>query len=128
MLSDTWPRIFVFGSNLDGRHGKGAALYARKYFGAVYGISIGFTGSAYAIPTKDRKLKPLPLDVIAWYCGRFVEDAKEFSSKEFQLTKIGCGLAGYKEEQIIPMFVGCPYNVFMASGWRGRIIELEARK
>lgn len=53
--------IFVFGSNLAGRHGKGAALYARQHYGAIYGQGVGRQGNSYAIPTKDGKLNPLPL-------------------------------------------------------------------
>jgi len=54
-------KIFVFGSNLAGRHGKGAALHARKHYGAIYGQGWGRQGNSYAIPTKDSKLKTVPL-------------------------------------------------------------------
>ena len=57
-------QIFVFGSNLAGRHGKGAALWARKHHGAIYGQGEGLQGTSYAIPTKDERLNPLTLDQI----------------------------------------------------------------
>ena len=59
------PQIFVFGSNLAGRHGKGAALFAREQRGAIYRCGVGPQGNAYAIPTKDHALKTLPLASIA---------------------------------------------------------------
>lgn len=69
--------IFVFGSNLAGRHGKGAALYAREHYGAVYGVGVGPTGSAYAIPTKDGKLRTLPLDQIKKHVDAFLAYAAQ---------------------------------------------------
>ncbi|WP_420104525.1 hypothetical protein [Bosea sp. (in: a-proteobacteria)] len=103
--------IFVFGSNLAGRHGKGAALYARRHHGAVYGQGVGLQGRSYAIPTKDYDLAVLPLDVIARHVGAFLAVARMMSSEQFQLTPIGCGLAGYKPEQIAPLFRDAPANV-----------------
>lgn len=58
------PSVFVFGSNLAGRHGKGAALRARRYRSAIYGGGIGSQGNSYAIPTKDHQLRILPLHAI----------------------------------------------------------------
>src|SRR3954463_11709606 len=105
--------IFVFGSNLAGRHGKGAALHALKHHGAVYGIAEGLRGTSYAIPTKDDRLRPLPLDRIAHFVARFKDVARIHSELTFRLTPIGCGLAGYKPEQIGPMFKGAPANVII---------------
>jgi hypothetical protein len=105
--------IFVFGSNLAGRHGKGAALHARQHHGAIYGQGIGLQGSSYAIPTKDARLRTLPLDQISTY----VEDFKIFAASRpdliFQVTPIGCGLAGYTPAQIAPMFRGAPANCLL---------------
>ena len=103
--------IFVFGSNLAGRHGKGAALFALKNHGAVYGRGRGLQGSSYAIPTKDEKIKTLPLDAIKTHVEQFLEFARKFPNAAFMLTPIGCGLAGYKPEQIAPFFIGAPENV-----------------
>ena len=102
--------IFVFGSNLAGRHGKGAALYAREHHGAVYGQGAGLQGSSYAIPTKDAQIRTLPLLHIRGY----VDDFKTFAASRpdllFQVTAIGCGLAGYTPADIAPLFRGSPRN------------------
>jgi hypothetical protein len=109
--------IFVFGSNLAGRHGKGAALFAKQYHGAIYGQGIGIQGNSYGIPTKDAKLKTLPLVVIAKHVRDFIQYANDHPELSFQVTKIGCGLAGYKEEDIAPMFLIAPNNCHLPDGW-----------
>ncbi len=113
--------IFVFGSNLAGRHGATSALTARCHYGAVYGVGVGRTGHAYAIPTKDHRLKVLPLDVVAEYVKDFLQYATNHPELEFFVVKIGCGLAGYKEEQIAPMFEGAPSNCILPNGWRTNV-------
>lgn len=110
--------IFVFGSNLAGRHGKGAALYARQHHGAKYGVGIGMQGNSYAIPTKDANIQTLPLEVIELYVAAFLTFARFNPQLEFQVTKIGCGLAGYQEADIAPMFKGAPPNCHLPEGWR----------
>jgi hypothetical protein len=110
--------VFVFGSNLTGRHGKGAALHARQHHGAVYGVGVGRTGNAYAIPTKDERLRTLPLSAIAAHVSHFIEYATLNPGLQFQVTRIGCGLAGYTDEQIAPMFRGAPENCELPDGWR----------
>lgn len=107
--------IFVFGSNLGGRHGKGAALAAKKYHGAIQGQAEGLQGRSYGIPTKDdgHPLQVLPLDVIVGYVDRFLDFARMRPELRFALTPIGCGHAGYKPEQIAPMFRDAPRNVFL---------------
>lgn len=110
--------IFCFGSNLAGRHGKGAALFAKKHHGAIYGQGVGLQGNSYAIPTKDENLRTLPLDKIKGYVEDFIKFAEDSSEKTFQVTKIGCGLAGYRELDIIPMFVDAPSNCVLPDGWR----------
>lgn len=87
--------IFVFGSNLAGRHGKGAALHARQLHGAVYGQGEGRQGKSYAIPTKDYNIKTLPLDTIEQHIVIFLRHAKNNPQDTFLLTPIGTGLAGY---------------------------------
>lgn len=111
--------IFVFGSNLAGRHGKGAALFAKEYCGAVYGEGIGMTGRAYAIPTKDENLKPLSFDVVESHIAKFIEFAKENPRDEFMLTPIGCGLAGNSKRDVWAVMAkyGLPSNVFLTSTW-----------
>ena len=102
--------VFVFGSNLAGRHGKGAALHAKQYYGAIYGNGVGMQGvgaqgSSYAIPTKDHNLKTLPLREIGVHTHNFLNFAIEHPEFTFHVTPIGCGLAGYKPEQILPLFL-----------------------
>lgn len=111
--------IFVFGSNLAGRHGKGAALYARTNYGAKYGVGEGISGYSYAIPTKDDNLNTLPLDRITESITRFADFARAHQSDTFLLTPIGCGLAGYKISQIKPIFdsVNLPSNVIFLPTW-----------
>ena len=96
--------IFVFGSNLAGRHGKGAALYAKKHYGAIYGQGIGLQGSSYAIPTKDKHLHTLDLEKIKVYVNEFINVVKNNPDKIFLITPVGCGLAGYKYKTIAPLF------------------------
>jgi len=109
--------VFVFGSNLAGRHGKGAALYARKFHGAVYGVGVGLTGNSYAIPTKGYNLEILPLETIAKYVEQFKEFAVNNPQYTFKVTRVGCGLAGYKDADISPMFKGSPPNCILPDEW-----------
>jgi hypothetical protein len=109
--------IFVFGSNLAGRHGKGAALTARKNFGAVSGVGAGPTGQAYAIPTKDKLLNSLPLHRISLYVSGFLNYAWERPDTNFFVTAIGTGLAGYQHRVIAPMFCNAPSNCLLPDEW-----------
>ncbi len=104
---------FVFGSNLAGRHGKGAALAAKQRYGAVYGQGVGRQGNSYAIPTKDFNLKTMALQSIRHYVLEFEEYARENPDLDFMVTKVGCGLAGYDPYEIGPMFAHCPENVIL---------------
>lgn len=109
--------IFVFGSNLAGRHGAGAALFARTRCGARYGQGEGRQGRSYAIPTKDERLRTLPLTVIAEAVGRFLTHAAATPGETYQLTPIGCGLAGYSRADIEPIFAAAPGNVVPPPEW-----------
>jgi hypothetical protein len=111
-------QIFVFGSNERGAHGKGAALHARKVYGAEYGVGRGRTGDAYALPTKDRFIQSLPLETIRANVEEFLAYARANPELEFLVTRVGCGLAGYKDEQIAPMFRGHPKNCVMPDLWK----------
>ena len=110
---DNMTTIFVFGSNLAGRHGKGAARYARQHHGAIYGQAGGLQGSSYAIPTKDAQIKTLPLGHIQQYVQDFKTFAASRTDLTFHVTPIGCGLAGYTPDQIAPMFKGAPVNCIL---------------
>lgn len=112
------PMIFVFGSNLAGRHGKGAALHAKLHCGAVYGVGVGRTGGSYAIPTKDEYIKTLPLSIIAQHVADFITYARSNPELIFKVTRIGCGLAGYSDQEIAPMFDGATANCHLPEGWR----------
>ncbi len=110
--------IFVFGSNLAGRHGKGAALFARQNHGAIYGRGWGMQGHSYAIPTKDQGLRTLPLPVIKGHVDDFIAWARLNPLFTFNVTRIGCGLAGYQDSDIAPMFALAPPNCVLPEGWR----------
>jgi hypothetical protein len=111
--------VFVFGSNLAGRHGKGAALYALQHYGAQYGEGIGRQGNSYAVPTKDYLLKVLTLDAIGRHLADFISYAKEHPEDTFMLTPIGTGLAGYSREQIYMLLkqLDVPSNVLFTKEW-----------
>lgn len=96
--------IFVFGSNLSGIHGAGAAKIAVDNFGAVYGKGIGMYGNSYAIPTKDENVMTLPLSKIEVYVNDFIKFAEQNPKYNFIVTKIGCGLAGFLVRNIAPLF------------------------
>jgi hypothetical protein len=109
--------IFVFGSNEAGIHGAGAAAYAVKYRGARMGLSFGPAGTSFAIPTKDEKLRTLALRDIKAYVNNFNIYASQNRDKKFQITQIGCGLAGLRPELIAPMFTRSPSNCFFDTAW-----------
>ena len=91
--------IFVFGSNLAGHHAGGAARTAKRYFGAVEGQGVGLQGQSYAIPTMQGGV-----DTIRPYVDEFIELAREWDQTTFYVTRIGCGIAGFKDEEIAPIF------------------------
>jgi len=105
--------IFVFGSNLAGRHGKGAALDAVTYWGANYGVGEGHCGQSYAIPTKDKDLCALPITAVRKYVNKFIKYAEANDDLKFLVTEVGCGLAGYSATQIAPLFFDCPNNCIL---------------
>lgn len=110
--------VFVFGSNLAGRHGKGAALHAQQKWGAVPGKGEGLQGRSYAIPTKDQTLKVRSLYDIATSVVTFITFAADHPEMYFIVTRVGCGLAGYKDFQIAPLFTNAPSNCLLPNGWR----------
>lgn len=109
--------IFVFGSNEAGIHGRGAALQALKYFGAKNGKGFGIQGNSFGIPTKDKKIKTLPLSKIRRYVEDFIVFAKKNPDTLFFVTAIGTGLAGYKHEDIAPFFKEAPSNCRLPPQW-----------
>ena len=111
-------QVFVFGSNESGIHGAGAALYAYKKKGARYGVGFGRAGQSFAIPTKDTYIQTLDLETISMYVQGFLAYAKSQYNTPFKITRIGCGLAGYKDEEIAPLFKGASHNCFFDEAWK----------
>ena len=91
--------IFVFGSNLRGMHGGGAAYIAHRKFGAIMGQGVGLQGQSYAIPTMQGGV-----ETIKPYVDEFIEFAKEHQNLTFLVTRIGCGIAGFTDNEISPLF------------------------
>jgi hypothetical protein len=115
--SSSTKRIFVFGSNQAGRHGRGAAKFALENCGAIYGIGYGRQGNAFAIPTKDKQLKVLPINKISNYVTSFISYAKRHPNLSFLISRVGCGLAGYKDKDIAPLFREAPINCYLPREW-----------
>ena len=106
--------IFVFGSNLSGLHGGGAARTAYERYGAQWGVGVGLTGQTYAIPTMQGGI-----DTIKPYTDEFTEFAKKHSDLIFLVTRIGCGIAGFKETEMAPLFAESAKlpNVYLPFGF-----------
>lgn len=94
--------IFVFGSNLEGMHGGGAARLAYNKFGAIWGQGVGLQGQSYGIPTMHGGV-----EAIKPYVDEFIEFAKSHPEMTFLVTRIGCGIAGFRDEEIAPLFKEC---------------------
>jgi hypothetical protein len=109
--------VFVFGSNLGGRHGAGAARYALENFGAIYGMGHGLQGRSYAFPTLDQNLKQLDSKLLSRFALTFYHTAANWPHYVFMLTKVGCGLAGYTEAEMKWYFKFAPDNVVKPEGW-----------
>lgn len=116
--------IFVFGSNLQGRHGRGSAKFALENHGAIYGIGRGIQGNSYGIPTKSNPWQTLSLFTIRKYVDEFRNWALDHPNDTFRVVEIGCGLAGYTQEEIAPLFEQMPTNVYLPDSFR-RILERE---
>ncbi len=91
--------VFVFGSNLAGMHGGGAAYIAFRKFGAVMGCGVGLRGQSYAIPTMQGGV-----ETIKPYVDEFIQYAKDHPGMFFYVTRIGCGIAGFRDSEIAPLF------------------------
>lgn len=98
--------IFVFGSNLAGRHGLGSALHAFKHHGAIYGQGIGLQGNSYGIPTKDASIQTLQIELVETYVEDFVRFTRTRKELHFYVVAIGTMLAGYRHGDIAPLFRG----------------------
>lgn len=110
--------VFVFGSNDAGIHGAGAARHAMVHHNFPFGKSYGHYGTGFAIPTKDEIIETLPLERVADYIRGFIAYARGHRKLNFQVTAIGCGLAGFKHEQIAPLFLDAPRNCYFDELWK----------
>lgn len=106
--------IFVFGSNLEGMHGGGAAYIAYRKFGAIMGQGVGLQGQSYGIPTMQGGV-----ETIRPYVDEFIEFAKEHRELTFLVTRIGCGIAGFTDDEISPLFEKAHNinNIVLPEGW-----------
>ena len=106
--------IFVFGSNLRGMHAGGAANIAYRKFGAIMGQGVGLQGQSYAIPTMQGGV-----ETIRPYVDEFIAFAKEHAELTFLVTRIGCGIAGFTDEEIAPLFAKAHdiENIVLPPGW-----------
>ena len=106
--------IFVFGSNLRGMHGGGAAYVAYRKFGAIMGQGVGLQGNSYAIPTMQGGV-----ETIKPYVDEFIDFARQHRELTFLVTRIGCGIAGFTDEEIAPLFVSAhdEANIVLPEGW-----------
>jgi hypothetical protein len=113
-------RIFVFGSNIYGIHGAGAAAYAREKLGAEWGVGEGLTGRAYALPTCYAPGEPLTYQELAVHINNFLKFAQENPGTRFFVSKVGCGIAGFPEEIVAMIFreLGTPDNCDLPPDWR----------
>lgn len=120
-INETAPEgmVFVFGSNLAGTHGAGAAYEAKRRGFPIY-LGSGFDNQSgcYAIPTKDQEIQTLGIEVIEVYVNQFMEYAESNGDLRFQVTRIGCGLAGLSDSEVAPLFNEAPPNCYFDIAWR----------
>lgn len=107
----------MVGTNLAGAHVGGAACEAYARYGLDWGIGEGLSNSAYAFPTLDANFGQLPIERLEEARDRLYQTAQANSDKEFLLTKVGCGIAGYPEKQIRSLFTDTPDNIIKPAGW-----------
>lgn len=116
--------IFVFGSNLAGNHAGGAARVACERFGAIMGQGVGIQGQSYAIPTMQGGV-----ETIKPYVDDFIELAREWDQTTFYVTRIGCGIAGFNDSEIAPLFAEAMdlYNVRLPKSFVDEINKLKKK-
>ena len=110
--------VFVFGSNRAGVHGGGAARTAKQHYSAIWGQGEGLQGRSYGIPTKTTHLETLAFDDVAEHVARFLAFARSRPATSFAVTRVGCGLAGFTDAEIAPLFADAPDNCYLPEGWR----------
>lgn len=118
MITNLKPnQLFVFGSNLAGNHAGGAAKQAHEQFNAETGIGEGLTGQCYAFPTLERDFNKRGHRALEAARDRLYATARALPEKEFLLTKVGCGIAGYPEEDMKALFTNAPDNIIKPEEW-----------
>jgi hypothetical protein len=110
--------IFVFGSSLDGNHAGGAARFAYLHHGAVMGIGEGLTGNSYALPTVGIKFAPMTFGLVFEHIRTFINFTRQHPDLKFQVTRIGCGIAGFKDSDIAAVFADASANCLFDEAWR----------
>lgn len=110
--------VFVFGSNLAGIHGAGAAKTAYKKHGARWDMGVGHYGCSYALPTKDRQIKTLDMEIIKVFVEGFLMYAEFRPEWNFKVTRVGCGLAGIPDQFMANLFVNAPANCSFDEAWK----------
>lgn len=110
--------IFVFGSNRAGKHGGGAARTALNDYGAKWNVGEGLIGRSYALPTKDDHIDSLTIEEVRAHVDTFLASAASHPHLTFAVTRVGCGLAGFSDQDIAPLFANAPTNCELPEGWR----------
>lgn len=116
--------IFVFGSNTQGIHGAGAALFAQRHRGAQPGQGEGWFGQSYALPTKQGPHSTPDFALVQESVYRFLAFAQDHPYLSFMVTRVGCGLAGFTDAQIAPLFAHAPSHCFLPGIWRQNSLPL----
>ena len=109
--------IFVFTSNMEGDHAKGASLEALTNWGAVLGSPVGRQGLSYAIPAKSHRKRLMPITGIWPYTVDFIRYAELHPELLFKVSRIGCSPSGYRDSEMAPMFRNAPSNCYFDTNW-----------
>jgi len=109
--------IFVFGSDLGGRHIADDALRALREYGAAYGRAVGLNGQSYAIPVRDEHGRSLPVPVISRYVQAFLRFAATHKELRFRVSRLGCGPQDPRDDELAPLFVRAPSNCHLPRAW-----------
>lgn len=109
--------IIVVGTNMYGNHAGGAAAQAHRDFGLVWGINEGLSGQTYAFPTLEREMTKRGIRALQNSRDRLYATARALPEKTFLLTKVGCGIASYDEEDMKALFANAPNNIIKPENW-----------
>lgn len=113
--------VFVFGSNEGGHHGAGSARWAAENAGAIMRVGFGHHGRSFALPTKGPRIENIPIERVADYVYMFLTYARHHPELIFMVTAVGCGLAGFKDRDIAPLFQEHPDNCWFDTLWQNHM-------